>query len=222
LSDGWDDIGEAPAESPAEQGGRRWRAVAAALQEGLRQGEFAPGARLPAELALAGRFAVSRFTIRRALAELEKDGLLRIERGRGIFAADDLLPYRIGERTRLSETLRGAAVAPGRRVVARAVAPADPAPARALGVAPGSDLEIVDSAGEADGRLISLGRTRLAHDRFGGIGETVARCQSWTAALAEFGVADDLRKSTEVIGRPACFGITTLAAHRVKLVIEDP
>ncbi|WP_423342274.1 GntR family transcriptional regulator [Rhizobium sp. HT1-10] len=45
-------------------------------------------------------FAINRMTARRALAELEKDGLLRILHGNGTFVADAPIPYAIGTRVR--------------------------------------------------------------------------------------------------------------------------
>jgi GntR family transcriptional regulator len=53
------------------------------LQERIAGGEFPPGAALPAEDALAASFAVSRVTIRAALARLEQDGRIRRIQGRG-------------------------------------------------------------------------------------------------------------------------------------------
>lgn len=235
------------AESPA---GRRWRVVATALRADLRRGDIGAGARLPPEATLATRFGVSRFTIRRALSDLEQDGLLRVEHGRGIFASDDLFPYPIGERTRFTQALRDAALTPGRRVLGETIVTADAAAARALGVAPGDDLVLVETLGEADGRAISFGRTMLPPG-FKGIGDMVARTASWTAALGAFGVTDYARKTTEIIARPptrrevdllrisrpqpvlelrkididargnaVSYGIASFAAHRVKLVVE--
>lgn len=205
----------------AGPGSRRWRQVAAALRAELGRGAIAAGLRLPPETALAERFGVSRFTIRRALAELHQDGLVRIEHGRGIFAADDLLPYRIGERTRFTELLREASLSPGRRVVGEAIVAADAEAAIALAVPPGTDLTAVEAVGEAEGRIISVGWTMLPRARFDGIGALVARTGSWTEALKAFGVADYRRRSTEVIGRlPSRRDSDRLRIPRTQPVLE--
>lgn len=51
----------------------------------IRAGEFAPGVRLPAERLLAVTYGVSRPTVRQALLSLEKDGLLQIKSGSGVY-----------------------------------------------------------------------------------------------------------------------------------------
>lgn len=69
----------------------------AQLQQSLREAivsrRLAPGSRLPEERELARQFALSRGTVRRALAQLEEAGLLLRHQGRGTFvAAPDTLP----------------------------------------------------------------------------------------------------------------------------------
>lgn len=58
------------------------------LEEQIRSGRWPPASRLPSEPAICGRYAVSRTTVRQALAELEAEGLIRKEKGRGTFIAE--------------------------------------------------------------------------------------------------------------------------------------
>ena len=53
-----------------------------ALQERIEQGRYAPGAWLPTERALAQEFALDRSTVRRALRQLEEQGLIVREAGK--------------------------------------------------------------------------------------------------------------------------------------------
>ena len=57
----------------------------------LADGRMRPGEALPSEVRLAEQFEVSRPTVRRALSEMEQEGLIRRERGRGTFVNDDAL-----------------------------------------------------------------------------------------------------------------------------------
>ena len=61
--------------------------IHARLQQRILQGEWAYGAMLSSENELCAEYGVSRGTIRLTLAELEKEGLIRRERGRGTFIA---------------------------------------------------------------------------------------------------------------------------------------
>ena len=63
--------------------------VASLLRQGARNGELAPGAKLPKELDLARQLGVSRIPVRHALAILEREGLVRRQHGRGTYIAND-------------------------------------------------------------------------------------------------------------------------------------
>ena len=64
--------------------------IANLLREGIWKGELEPDTKLPNEHALAKIYGVSRIPIRQALAQLEQDGLIRREHGRGTFIAKDV------------------------------------------------------------------------------------------------------------------------------------
>jgi GntR family transcriptional regulator, transcriptional repressor for pyruvate dehydrogenase complex len=63
---------------------RLYRQIADQLRSLIRQGEYAVGARLPAERDLALQLAVSRPSVREALIALEVEGLVEIRPGSGI------------------------------------------------------------------------------------------------------------------------------------------
>jgi GntR family transcriptional regulator len=58
------------------------------LAEEILAGRWTPGDRLPSEPAICQHFEVSRTTVRQALAELEDEGMIRRDKGRGTFVAD--------------------------------------------------------------------------------------------------------------------------------------
>jgi DNA-binding LacI/PurR family transcriptional regulator len=61
--------------------------IYAALKQRIEAGEWGYGAMLPTENELCESYRISRGTVRNVLAELEKEGLVRRERGRGTFMA---------------------------------------------------------------------------------------------------------------------------------------
>ncbi len=64
-------------------------AVREQIVAAIRSGELAHGARLPGEHALATRYAVSRTTVRHALAELVRSGHIATQAGSGSFVTYD-------------------------------------------------------------------------------------------------------------------------------------
>ncbi|MEL7027728.1 MAG: GntR family transcriptional regulator, partial [Pseudomonadota bacterium] len=61
----------------------RYREIADTLREELSQGRYPVGGLFPKEVDLCARFSVSRFTVRSALAELEREGFLERHKARG-------------------------------------------------------------------------------------------------------------------------------------------
>ena len=88
------------------KGVAQWRRIADALQADIAGHVLEPGDQMPTEAGVAARFGVNRHTARRALEELSRAGLIRIEQGRGSFVAEDVLDYVVGARTRFSEWIR--------------------------------------------------------------------------------------------------------------------
>ncbi|WAU79971.1 GntR family transcriptional regulator [Streptomyces sp. Qhu-G9] len=80
-----------------------------AVRQRLRDGTYAPGMRLPSEIAFAREFGVSAARIREALLPLKEDGTLYTLGSRGTYVADPGNP-RPGEpgsrRNRLDQSLR--------------------------------------------------------------------------------------------------------------------
>jgi GntR family transcriptional regulator len=66
------------------------RQIFLVLRDGITQGTYAAGTALPTEETLVETFGVARATVRRALADLETEGLVQRRHGRGTFVRDDL------------------------------------------------------------------------------------------------------------------------------------
>ena len=178
-----------------------WRQLEQAIGRMIARGEFKPGQQLPTEQALAGRFAVNRHTLRRAMAELEERGLVRIEQGRGTFVQEPVIDYKLGKRTRFSENLSRGGRTPGGRLVRIVEEPARAVAARGLGIPRGATVVVIETIGEADGQRISYGRHHFAKQRLGGIAAAYRQEGSISAALRALGIDNYSRRSTRVIAR---------------------
>lgn len=93
----------------------RYHQLYVLLKEKISSGEYSPGAMIPSELDLSSDFSVSRITVRRALDELAREGLITRQRGRGTFVSAEIASHvltatvdeqvtnalRLGRRTRV-------------------------------------------------------------------------------------------------------------------------
>lgn len=154
---------------------------------------YSQGEQLPPEAELASRFAVNRHTIRRAMADLEQEGLVRIEQGRGTFVQAAAIPYTLGKRTRFSEHLRALGML-GHSAVLQDQQLHSAAIAEHLGLAPSEPLLRVQTLGKADGRVIDLAEHYFSAARFADFAERLRATGSVTQVYAQYGISDYTRK----------------------------
>lgn len=112
--------------------------VASTLEQAIRSGVIAPGARLDNEISIASRLGVSRPTVRRAIQDVVDKGLLVRRRGVGTQVVQGQVTRDV-ELTSLYEDLRNSHREPTTRVLTLDVRPAPPDVAEALGIAPGDE-----------------------------------------------------------------------------------
>lgn len=190
-----------------------WRRITDDIRLDIVGGKLARGDRLPGEMALAERFLVNRHTVRRALAVLEAEGVIRTEQGRGSFVDKaKRLSYRIGKRTRFSEGLAGQARDLERTLLASRIEDATAGVAQALGLKLGAKVTRLDTLSSADGRPLSRATSWLDHRRFPDFADRFVKTQSITAALKASGVLDYARASTHISARHADAEETKLLA----------
>jgi GntR family transcriptional regulator, phosphonate transport system regulatory protein len=178
-----------------------WRQIAESLSADLRSGRIKPGDRLPTELELAERFSVNRHTVRRAVATLAEQGILRIEQGRGTFVNDKTIDYVLGRRTRFSANLLAQGREPGHRLISAERTTVSGTIAADLKLREGAAVMRIETLGIGDGAPMSYGVHEFPLPRFAGIDDAYRRLGSLTSALEEFGVGDYVRKVTRLLAR---------------------
>jgi GntR family phosphonate transport system transcriptional regulator len=183
------------------QGVALWRQIAETLGADVQAGRLKPGERLAPELALAQRFAVNRHTVRRAMASLVEQGLLRVEQGRGTFVNGATVDYVLGRRTRFSANLAAQGREPGHRLLAAAPATVAGSIASDLELPEGAAVIRLETLSIADGVPMSYGVHELPLPRFAGIEQCYGRVGSLTEALREYGVVDYTRRVTRLLAR---------------------
>jgi len=126
--------------------------LASAIEHAITSGVLAPGDRLENELALTGRLGLSRPTVRQAIQELVRKGLLVRKRGVGTQVVHS--QFRRDERlSSLNEDLARAGRRPGTTVLELSVGELD------AGV-----RDAIDAVGVPDGEFWRIRRLRLADD----------------------------------------------------------
>lgn len=135
-----------------------------ALETAIERGRLSPGDRLPAERELAGRYGVSRMTLRQALGALEQRGRLVRSKGRygGTFVAEAKLE--LAGTSALSDQLRGLGMAAGARVLAARERDAGPDELEL-----GARVHAIERVRLANGEPVALERGAYAADAFPGM-----------------------------------------------------
>lgn len=192
-----------------------WRRVADSIEQAIARGEYACGARLPGEMAIADHYGVNRHTIRRALAALAARGLVRAERGSGTYVEEARIPYPIGRRTRFSEIVGRNGLSAGGRLAASASIAADGKLASRLALPVGAPVYRLEHVRYAGRTAICVATTWLSAERFPDAPRIYGTTRSITKTLARFGVTDYVRASTRVTAALA-------SAHDAALLTLPP
>lgn len=175
-----------------------WTEIARTLQDELAQNLYRPGERLPPEAALAARFGVNRHTVRAALADLSAAGLVRARRGAGVYVTARPADYPLGRRVRFSQSMMESGRTPSRRLLRLETRRAGEEEARALELAPGTEVHLYEGVSLADGMPVGLFRSIFPSAPLPGLPQALADTGSVTAALARCGVADYTRAHTRL------------------------
>lgn len=175
-----------------------WTRIAAELADAIGSGLYAPGQRLPSEHALAEQFGVNRHTIRRSLASLCSQGLVRITQGSGTYVEDFAVDLVLGKRTRHQQGLAQAGLRGSLVVLQAQTVRATTALAKALQVPARSPLLALRVMGEAEGQPLHLSDRYFPLPRFEGLAAVVRETGSITAGFAAHGVADYTRRESRI------------------------
>jgi GntR family transcriptional regulator, phosphonate transport system regulatory protein len=178
----------------------RWRQIAQRLSQEVSAGIFADG-RLPTEMSLAARFQVNRHTIRRAVAALEGQGVVRVEQGRGTFVTREIAAYLSGLRPRFTVNPLLARDELCYRLIRVSSQPADAATAQKLGLLSAAPIVEIEALGELDGVPIAIDIHRFPAERFASPTTDLPAPPSFTAALGACDTAECAVGATGLLAR---------------------
>ncbi|MDH2399894.1 GntR family transcriptional regulator [Bradyrhizobium sp. SSUT18] len=141
-----------------------YQQIADRLRREIADGRFEPSGRLPSEAEIGARFDVSRVTVRLALEELDRDGLIDRKKGKGTFVAGKQVRHELNVLRSFHETLRRQGLNATMRVTALRVV-ATPAGLRPLFGSARRECLLLQRLHLIDGEPIALGRSYLRTDK---------------------------------------------------------
>jgi GntR family transcriptional regulator len=174
-----------------------------------------PGERIPSENELCDHFGVSRTTVRQALSELEAEGLLRKEKGRGTFVAE---PRASSWFLQSSHGFHDEASRAGRvvtsEVLRREVEELPQWAAEALDLPPGSEGVTLERLRSVDGEVIMYVVSHL----LGELADAILSAELESGSL--YGILQDERGIEVCGGRRVVEATTARAALARRLGID--
>jgi GntR family transcriptional regulator len=143
--------------------------IKAYILQGIQDGRYRPGERIPSERELADQLGVSRLTVHHAIKGLQQAGVLVAQVGRGTFVSPRPLSQQLEALTSFSEDMRSRGNAPSSRVLSARVYPAPDDIARFLDVRPGTQLAVLRRVRLADDQPMALETSHIVASQCPGI-----------------------------------------------------
>jgi GntR family transcriptional regulator len=153
-------------ELPPPDGRPLYRRLLAQLREDIASGRLRPGDVIAPETEIARTHRISRHTVRQAIVELAREGLLRRERGRGTFVSAPPLVRSLGAFYSFAHEMQDQGIDHNTRVLYRGVRPADTTAATRLAIALGTQIVELELLRLVEGAPVSLEFSVWPYDRF--------------------------------------------------------
>ncbi len=120
-----------------------YRQLMSRIRADIASGMYPVHSKIPSEAELGSAYQVSRVTVRKALAELTQEGLLRRMQGKGTFVCAPRLRTNLRDVTSFHEACRMMGCTPGTRVISSQVIHADEERRELLGLSDDQAVEII-------------------------------------------------------------------------------
>jgi len=140
-----------------------YRQLMQRIRADIASGVYPVHSRIPSEAELGGTYQVSRVTVRKALAELTREGLLRRMQGKGTYVCAPRLRKNLREVTSFHEACQVMGCVPGTKVISAQLIHAEDALREDLALTSDEAVEIIRLR-TADGDPVMLETNRFSMD----------------------------------------------------------
>ncbi|MBE9046384.1 phosphonate metabolism transcriptional regulator PhnF [Pleurocapsales cyanobacterium LEGE 10410] len=198
--------------------------IAQNLRASIQQGVYRAEEKLPSEHQLSDRFGVNRHTLRRAIALLKDEGLLRTDKGRGIFVATPPLEYPIGKRVRYNQALEAQGKQGSYQLLKTVPIAAESEIAQKLEIAIGDPVVVLEMLGFADEHPLLLTTRYFPLTLFPDLVQHLKSIKSISQLMQEVYDCEHIRRCTDVsarLVRPQDARILQVALNQAILLVES-
>lgn len=133
------------------------------LRADLLAGRLRAHEQLPSERELCARFHVSRMTVRQALLDLAREGLIYSRAGKGTFASEPKIDQQLKTLSGFSQDMRSRGSVPSSRVLEAKTERADARLARILKLSPGDKVIVLTRVRLSDSIPLAIETAHLPH-----------------------------------------------------------
>ena len=175
--------------------------IANELRQSINQGIYQVGDKLPTENQLSQYFGVNRHTVRRAIALLKSEGLLRVDQGRGTFVAGMPIRYPIGKRVRYNAAMKAQGYETRFQLLRAVEVAANASVAENLEVSIGDGVALIERLTFVDDQPISISTGHFPLHYFPNILSFQNKMWSISRFLREVYGCDHIRRCTRVSAR---------------------
>ena len=169
-----------------------WRQISEDIASKIASGEWPEGQRLSTETELSQSYGVNRHTLRRALQDLSRRGLVEAAPRRGTFVSNARIEYPIRQQTQFSEIIRQAGREPGGKLLSCRTTTAPPEMAQRLKIAEKARVIEVEFLRMANEIPICWSFSWFPADRFGRLPQFLERGMTITGRASPSGAQEVL------------------------------